>query len=116
MEGSNVEFIIRYSRLADQRRSLPISSADAVTRIITADWVAISHSVMTSDDPRAPTQLFNVYFMTDDGSCVLFASYDAVDVAMERVRRAAGVAQDEWRPCHVEIKSDDVGVRWSDVV
>jgi len=95
MEGSNVEFIIRYSRLPDKQRSLTVLSADAVTRIITADWVAISHSVMTSDDPRAPTQLFNVYFMTDDGSCVLFASFDALDVAMNRVSRVAGVGHDK---------------------
>jgi len=71
---------------------------------------------MTCDDPRAPTQLFNVCFMADDGSCVLFASFDALDVAMNRVRQVAGVAHDKWRPCHVETRSDDVGVRWIDVV
>ena len=116
MKGSNVEFIIRYSRLPDEQRSLTVRSADAVTRIVTADWVAISHSVMTCDDPRAPTQLFNVCFMADDGSCVLFASFDALDVAMNRVRQVAGVAHDKWRPCHVETRSDGVGVRWIDVV
>jgi len=41
MKGSNVEFIIRYSRLPDEQRSLTVRSADAVTRIVTADWVAI---------------------------------------------------------------------------
>jgi len=43
------------------------------------------------------------------------ASFDTVDVAMERVNLVAGVEADEWRSCRVEITSDDINVRWSDV-
>jgi hypothetical protein len=110
----NAEFIVRCSRLRDERKSLRFLSTDIDTPIM-ADWVAISHSVVKSNDPRVPRDNFNVYFMTDDGKCSAMASFDTIDVAMDRVSIVAGVEGHEWRPCRVEITSDDISVRWSDV-
>jgi hypothetical protein len=112
MEWENEEHLIRYARLRDELKPIPIYLDEAMR----PDWVAISHVRIWSARRPAGIESFELYFLMDDGSQLDWYGFDTLQIAVDQAKAIAGVQEHEWKACHLKSPRKDGSFAWEDVM
>ncbi len=108
-----VENVIRYVRLREELKPLPIFAGHP-PEPINVDWVGISHSISKTSQWTDARESYLVNFYAGDGELLECLQFDTLDIALDQSHAIAGIARNEWRNCNVDV-SDDGSVPWSRV-
>lgn len=111
MEFHNTEKLVRYVRLRDELKPLPIY----LDGPISPDWVAIVHSRFKAERRTDIQEEFIVYFMMDDGKNLEFEQYETLRIAVEQIKSWYGIEKTEWIECSQEINWGEP-LTWAKVI
>jgi hypothetical protein len=114
MTCDGVEFIVRFVRLREELKPVEIYPADT-QEPIRPDWIAITLGVIWSKRRPDGIDGYNLYFLMDDGRCLATKCFETLEITLDQAKAIAGIREDEWQVCRVEVTSEDGSFRWSDV-
>jgi hypothetical protein len=108
------EWVVRYARLPEELKPLPIYPADTLDPIA-PDWLAITRAISRSERVPSGIEGYVLYFLLDDGTCLASEQYETLQVAIDQAKATVGIGKDEWCECRVKVTAEDGTIRWSDV-
>ena len=92
MDQQSSHTLLRYVRLRDDLKPVPIYSPDPIS----AEWLAITFAPAT---PKNVVESYVIFFFDSDGRELEFLQFDTLDIALDQAHAIVGVKQDEWHQC-----------------
>ena len=110
-EEKTNEFLIRYVRLREALKPIPVLAGDS-PEPIKADWVGLSHAVLKLPKRSDEIESYILNFYREDGELLEALQFDALDIALDQAKAIAGIDPSEWRACNIAVP-DDGRIAWS---
>lgn len=104
------ERIIRYVRLDEGKRSVPVYTGDPPVPLH-PHWLAIA--MTDSGQPSRHTYL--LYLLTDHGEVLECLPFDAFEITLNQAKVIAGIPRANWETCNVLVPENGL-VPWSLIV
>lgn len=108
-----VEIVIRYVRLKEKLKPLPIWMSEPL-KPIEADRVGINRIVHITPQRLNVVKGYALAFDRDNGEALEYLQFDTFEIAIDQARDIAGVQPSEWCECSVSVPNDG-RVPWASV-
>jgi hypothetical protein len=111
-QAEDRERIVRWVAVPGNLKPMPIVTSEFPDGI-RPDWVAVTQNTSLFEGRTHPETGFSVYFLSDDGTILAYLPFDTLEIALDQVYGIAGLPQEGWHECDIELDDEIEGIPWS---